>query len=38
MTISPKIGRVQFSDRVEGRIRRDTRRTARAAKRAWLDI
>lgn len=33
-----KTERRQFSDTPQGRIRRDTRRTARAAKRAWLNI
>lgn len=27
-----------FANRPEGRIRRDTRRAARAAKRAWLEM
>lgn len=33
-----KTDRKQFSDRPAGRIRRDDRRTARAAKRVWLEM
>ncbi|ESW92934.1 hypothetical protein X772_02990 [Mesorhizobium sp. LSJC280B00] len=33
-----KTDKRQFSDRIEGRVRRDVRRNARAAKRAWLEM
>ncbi len=37
MKLPRSASRLQFPDRPEGRIRRDTRRIARAAKRAWLE-
>lgn len=36
--LSKETRRDTFANRPEGRIRRDTRRAAIAAKRAWLDM
>ena len=38
MTHTPHNTRRQFADRMEGKIRRNTRRTVRAAKRAFFNL
>ncbi len=35
---TPQNAKREFSARTKGRIRRDTRRNARAAKRMWLEM